>query len=185
MAEQAVKATIREEQGSTAARRLRQAGQVPAILYGHGETPVALTLAGTDVHAMIESGHHLIDLDVAGTAEKALIKDVQWDTWSIHILHVDFGRVSLDEDVTISVQVWNQGGGTAYAPTQVNGVQPGTDDLVVRMGSGLAIEGTVVGADGKPAVGVFVGATTVEKPMTQTGWIQTESTDSCPSCTAS
>ena len=74
--------------------------------------------------------------------------------------------------VTLNVQVWNSGGGASFAPTQVDGVRPGADDIVVRLGSGLSIEGVVLMPDGKPATGCFVGANPSDGTNVHTGWTQ-------------
>ncbi len=109
MEEQVLKATRRTTSGSANARRRRHAGEVLAILYGHGEDVVSLALAADAVHHMIENGHHLVTLEIEGSQQSAIIKQVQWDTWSRHILHIDFGRVALDEHVTCAVEIVSHG----------------------------------------------------------------------------
>lgn len=95
----------REVKGSASVRRLRRQGKVPGILYGHGEEVLMLSLPAEAFHELLETGHHLVTLDVAGKQERALVKEVQFDTWGREILHVDFSRVALDETVTIPVEV--------------------------------------------------------------------------------
>ena len=109
MEQEALKAAKREAIGSSSARRIRNQGMVPAVLYGHGREVVHLALPGDDVTEMIESGHHLVTLDIDGASESALIKQIQWDTWSRDVLHVDFSRVRLDEEVTVSVEIRQHG----------------------------------------------------------------------------
>lgn len=105
MAEQTFKTKLREAVGSSATRKLRGEGQVPAVLYGHGEAVANLALGAADVHEIMASGHHLVSLEVGGGKENAIIKDVQWDVWGREVLHVDFSRVALDELVVVQVEV--------------------------------------------------------------------------------
>jgi len=97
-------AAVRTEVGSNAVKQVRKAGRIPAVLYGHGEQNVNLSLAGDEVSALIRHGGKLVDLkgDVADTA---LIRDVQWSTFGTDVLHVDLARVSADERVHVTVPV--------------------------------------------------------------------------------
>ncbi len=105
MRTETVKAERRATTGSASARRLRRDGRVPGVLYGHGEDVVLLTLAAEPIHQLLETGHHLVTLDLDGLQERALMKSVQFDPWGQEILHVDFTRVRLDETVTVSVEI--------------------------------------------------------------------------------
>ncbi len=73
--------------------------------------------------------------------------------------------------VRVQVQVWSGNGGVAYAPAIVDDVEPGTEDLEVRLGGGLSIEGKIVGPDGKPPENCFIYGRT-EDGKKQTGWVQ-------------
>ena len=95
--------------GSANTRRLRDAGKTPAVLYGHGEDVLPLALSAADVQAVVESGHHVVTLNVEGNPERALVKDVQFDNWQSRVLHVDFARVALDETVSIAVELKTHG----------------------------------------------------------------------------
>ena len=84
--------------------RLRRAGRLPAVLYGHGEESVSLTLAADQVEASLRHGAKVVDLN--GDADgKALLQDVQWDTFYQHVLHVDLLRVHAGEKVTVEVPI--------------------------------------------------------------------------------
>lgn len=100
-----LKLTKRERTGTHAARRLREQGLVPAIVYGHGEANVAVSVSRHDIELAVQHGEQLIQADVDGQQENFLIKDVQYDYTGLHILHVDLTRVSLDERVTVTVSV--------------------------------------------------------------------------------
>jgi large subunit ribosomal protein L25 len=98
-----LKAGLREEIGTKGAKKLRKAGSIPAILYGHGEDAVALTLNLHDLTGALHHGHRLYDVDLNGKSETMLIKDLQYDYLGKEIIHADFVRVDLAEIVTVSV----------------------------------------------------------------------------------
>ena len=104
-----LKAEPRTTRGSAHSRQLRQTGKVPGILYGHGQEVVMLSLPGDELRHAIEVGHRLVTIKLGDREERALVKEVQFDTWGQEILHVDFGRVALDETVTIEVEVVSHG----------------------------------------------------------------------------
>ena len=109
MAIETIKAERKDSSGSVEARRLRRRGLVPGVLYGHGEGTVGMALSCADLQKFLDTGHHIITLDLAGKQERALVKDVQYDPWGSELLHVDFTRVSLHEKVTVSVSVTSHG----------------------------------------------------------------------------
>jgi large subunit ribosomal protein L25 len=84
--------------------RLRRGGKLPAVLYGHGEEPVSLSLAADEFEASLRHGAKVVDLDGAASG-KALLQDVQWDTFFHQVLHVDLLRVRAGERVTVDVPV--------------------------------------------------------------------------------
>ncbi|HRX82045.1 MAG TPA: 50S ribosomal protein L25 [Pirellulaceae bacterium] len=96
--------SVREQLGTNHTRRLRWAGQVPAILYGHGEKNVNLSIAATEVNGVIRHGAKVVDIRGAVT-DSALIRDVQWDALGSTVIHLDLTRVSADEKVEVTVQV--------------------------------------------------------------------------------
>jgi large subunit ribosomal protein L25 len=102
---------IRETKGKGAARRMRAAGKVPAVLYGRKEEPVSLSF---DPLALVRSmdkerrRNTVFSLNLGGNGSgeiTAMIRDVQFDPMSRNIVHVDFQRVSLDEEVRVSVPI--------------------------------------------------------------------------------
>ena len=82
-------------------------GLIPAVIYGHKQAVVPVTLTRDDVWRMIKTPGHLADLDVNGTAETVLIRDIQWDHLGKEVLHLDFARVSAEEliDTEVSFEV--------------------------------------------------------------------------------
>jgi len=105
MATQAAQVTAksRSELGSRANKRLRSAGMLPGVIYGHKEAIIPITLPKKDVVTHLTHGAHLFDLAIDGKSEKVLIKEVQYDHLGLEVIHVDFARVSLDEKVEVTV----------------------------------------------------------------------------------
>jgi large subunit ribosomal protein L25 len=93
----------REDRGTQKARRLRRQGFVPAVLYGHKEETVSVSIDGKEIETLIRHGTRVVDLKTQKGVEKALIKDAQWDHLGKHLLHVDFARVSAEDRVKLHV----------------------------------------------------------------------------------
>jgi large subunit ribosomal protein L25 len=96
-------AKVREELGSRRNKRLRDAGFVPGVIYGHKEAVVPVTLPKKELVGHLNHGAHLFSLALDGRSENVLVKDVQYDHLGIEVLHVDFTRVDLNERVTVTV----------------------------------------------------------------------------------
>jgi large subunit ribosomal protein L25 len=96
--------SVRNELGSGPVRRLRRAGRTPAILYGHGEANVSLSIPTSEIKAALRHGSKLVDLQ-GSLSEKALIRIVQWDCYGSDVLHVDLTRVSESERVEVTVSL--------------------------------------------------------------------------------
>ncbi|MHB8974752.1 MAG: 50S ribosomal protein L25 [Pirellulaceae bacterium] len=105
--------SVRSELGSGRVRRLRRSGRIPAILYGHGEANVNLSIPTPELKAALRHGHKLVDLK-GGVNEKALIRVVQWDCFGVDVLHLDLTRVSEQErvEVTVSLELKGEAPGT-------------------------------------------------------------------------
>jgi len=94
----------RPNRGKHHSKRLRQAGAIPAVLYGHGEAPVSLSVPRDAFVTAIRRGTRLVELQGA-VRESALIRDLQWDTYGTAVVHIDFARVAADERIKITVPV--------------------------------------------------------------------------------
>lgn len=106
MAEVALAATIRREQGSSNSRRLRATGQIPGVLYGHGvePTPVAVNARELRVALNGEGGvNALISLDVEGKRHLALARELQKHPVRNTVAHIDFLIVNRNETITAEV----------------------------------------------------------------------------------
>jgi large subunit ribosomal protein L25 len=115
MAEQ-ISTTARSRGGKHSNRRLRDSGQTPAVLYGHGEANVCLSVASETIAAAVRHGSRMVGLTGA-VNESAFIRELQWDTYGTHVLHVDFTRISVDELVKVHLTVELRG----QAPGVKNG----------------------------------------------------------------
>jgi large subunit ribosomal protein L25 len=98
-----LKGETRKVAGSRAAARLRRAGKLPAIVYGHQIDPVPVTLDYHEVELQLRHGAHVVNLDVRGEVQPCLFKDVQYDHLGTKLVHVDLTRVSLTERVKVRV----------------------------------------------------------------------------------
>ena len=97
-------AETRQHTGSRYAARLRKAGKLPAVIYGHGEEPQHVAVDGEQLVGHLHAGAHLLNLTIdSGKSETCLIKDLQYDFLGDHIIHIDLARVSLTEEVNVSV----------------------------------------------------------------------------------
>jgi len=95
---------LRETRGKRHSRRNRRDGKLPAVLYGHGLETVSLLISAEQFEAAVRHGVRLVKLS-GGVEEQAFVRDIQWDTWGTHALHVDFTRVSEHEKVQVHVTV--------------------------------------------------------------------------------
>lgn len=100
-------ATSREVSGKGASRRLRrEQGLLPAIVYGGDSAPANITLIHKDLMKHLESEafySHIITLEIDGTAQSVILKDLQRHPAKPVVLHADFLRVSADSAITVSV----------------------------------------------------------------------------------
>jgi large subunit ribosomal protein L25 len=85
-------------------RRLRRAGSIPTVLYGHGLENVPLTVSASSLDTVLRHGSRLVNL-IGAANESAFIREVQWNTLGTHILHVDLTRISMHEKVEVQVTV--------------------------------------------------------------------------------
>ncbi len=105
MSEVKLTAESRSEFGKGAARRLRRARKIPAVLYGHGTDPVHVALPGHATMLALKHSNTLLTLDLGGTTTLALPKDVQRNALRGEIEHVDLIIVRRGERVTVDVPV--------------------------------------------------------------------------------
>ena len=108
MAEFELHAGVRSERGTGAVRRLRRAGQVPAIMYGGSEAPVPLKLVENQVRRQLSNEaffSHVLNVKVDGREEQAVIKSLHRHPATERILHLDLLRVSETQRLTMLVPI--------------------------------------------------------------------------------
>jgi large subunit ribosomal protein L25 len=120
-------AEMRTEFGKGAARRIRRAHKVPAVLYGHGTAPIHIALPGHETLLALRTANALLSIEVDGISQLALPKQVQRNPLKHTIEHVDLVIVRRGEKVTVDV------------PVQVEG-EAGPDTLVVVDHNSIPIE---------------------------------------------
>jgi len=101
-----VKATRRDDLGKGASRRLRREGNVPAVLYGGDAEPIALTIAHKDLWHNLENEafySHILDIEIDGKTEKAILRDLQRHPYKPIIMHADFQRVGANDLLHVKV----------------------------------------------------------------------------------
>ncbi len=109
---------VRESFGKGAARKIRSAGKIPAVIYGHGTEPQHVTLPGHEASLILRKSNQVLELDIAGRIQLALVKDVQKDPVHQVIEHIDLIVVRRGERVTVDVPVHLEG--EAAPGTSVN-----------------------------------------------------------------
>jgi large subunit ribosomal protein L25 len=129
MAQIVVQGAPRSHRGKNEARRLRNTGNVPAVLYGGTGEALALSVNAKQVTAILrsETGHNtLFQVDLGGKQEPAIVKEWQVDPVSGRLLHVDLIRVAMDVRMKVKVPVHTFGD-----PAGVK-VQGGVFEVVAR-----------------------------------------------------
>ena len=100
-----LEAQVREKAGTIGAVKLRSEGRIPAIMYGHKQDPLAISLDAHDFVEGLHHGHRLMDIKVDGSVQAVLVKDVQYDYLGRDVIHADLIRVDVTEKVKVSVPI--------------------------------------------------------------------------------
>lgn len=106
MANASLSAETRSGTGTGAARKIRQAGSVPAVIYGHGREPQSLTLNTRDFEKLLSTisvSSTVIELSVGGKTSRTLIREIQRHPFKRSIVHVDFQELVAGEKITVSI----------------------------------------------------------------------------------
>ncbi len=109
MAEVKITATTRTEFGKGASRRTRVAGQVPAVIYGHGSTPRHITLPAHELMLALKNSNVLLDLQIGAETQLALPKAVVRNAIKGNLEHLDLVVVTRGEKVIVDVFVHASG----------------------------------------------------------------------------
>lgn len=103
-----LRAAARTDTGTRQARRLRAQGKIPAVVYGLGADPQAVTVEWRELRLALTTGQAMnavVHLDVGGQSSPTLVKDLQRHPVRRDVLHVDFLRVDLDVAVEAEVPI--------------------------------------------------------------------------------
>lgn len=96
----------RDKVGSIYSRRLRKGGRLPAVIYGHQRDPIAVSVDEKEMLTHLRHGTHVLTLRVEGGGpETCLVKDLQFGFLGDNVIHVDFTRVDLEEEVEVKVHL--------------------------------------------------------------------------------
>lgn len=96
-------AEIRTQMGSRNSRHLRKQFKVPGNLYGFKKETKSITVSADEVEKMVANGSRVVDVELDGSVEKAVVQELQWDIYSTHVKHVDLKRVDPEEVATVDV----------------------------------------------------------------------------------
>ncbi len=109
MSEPTVTVQLREQTGKNANRRLRAAGEIPAVVYGGDADSAAIRVDGKSVLRLIREGGEnavfLLQLEGTERTRHSMIRDLQWNPLTGALVHIDFQRVKMDQEVQVAVPV--------------------------------------------------------------------------------
>ncbi len=126
-------ATSGRPTGSAAARRLRAEGHIPGVLYGHGMSPISVTVERRELRVALSGpagANTVLALEVDGKSYPAVVKEMQRHPIKRTVSHIDFLQVNMNEEITVSVPVRIEG--EAKAVLAAGGlVDPAVDTIDV------------------------------------------------------
>ena len=99
-------ATLRSESGKGAARALRRAGSVPAVIYGHKREPMSLSIVTRELERLLErvaAGSTVVELSIDGKVSRTIIREIQKHPFKKQLVHVDFQELVAGEKITVSI----------------------------------------------------------------------------------
>ncbi len=149
MSEDLIKAEPRTEFGKGAARRIRRADKVPAVIYGHGNDPIHVTLPGHDTMLAIKHGgaNAVLNIEIDGKVQLALTKQIQADPIKGFLEHIDFVAVRKGEKVTVEVPVHlvGEAASETYVQLENNVITLEAEATHIPENIEVSIEGAEVG----------------------------------------
>ncbi|HWU23921.1 MAG TPA: 50S ribosomal protein L25/general stress protein Ctc [Nocardioides sp.] len=164
MSTETIKAEARTEFGKGAARRIRRENKIPAVIYGHGNDPIHVTMPGHDTMMAIKHGgaNAVLEIEIDGKTQLALTKAVQVDPVRRLLEHVDFVTVIRGEKVTVDVPVLTVGEAARETLVQIenNTVQLEAEATHIPESIEVDIEGLEAGTQ------ILAGALTLPKGST-------------------
>lgn len=156
-----LEAQAREHTGTKAASRERKAGRLPAIVYGHKQDPVAVSVDAHDFVEGLHHGHRLLDINIDGKSQKVVVKDLQYDYLGRDIVHADLMRVDVTEAIKMTVPIELKG--TAQGTHEGGMVEEHADHIEVECLASNIPESIVVSIK-ELEVGGSIHASDIELP---------------------
>ena len=141
-------ADVRTEFGKGFARRLRAAGKIPAVVYGHGSDVRHVALPAHETGLIVRHANSIIELDIDGATELVFVKDVQREPVRSIIEHIDLVVVKRGEKIEVEVPVVTEGetfSGT-YLSAIVNTIRVNVDALNIPEHVTVSVAGLEDGA---------------------------------------
>ncbi len=114
-----LEAHLRDRLGSRYAKRVRATGRIPAVIYGHGQDPVSVSLDAKEALHFLHQGIHVFQVATPSGQETCLVKDLQFGHLGDNVIHIDLARVDLDEEVEVLVHLQFAGAPAAAAKSGV------------------------------------------------------------------
>ncbi|MHC4537215.1 MAG: 50S ribosomal protein L25 [Planctomycetota bacterium] len=127
-----LKAEIRERTGTNTVQKVRKEGRIPAIVYGHKKTPVAISLDAHNFVEVLHHGHRLIDVQINKKKEKTIVKDLQYDYLGKNVIHADLMRVDITEAIKVNVPIELKGANTAKGTHEGGIIEEHADNLEIE-----------------------------------------------------
>jgi large subunit ribosomal protein L25 len=151
MSEVTLTATPGREPGSRASGRLRTFGQVPAVVYGHGISPLAVSVDWKALRAALTTDagtNALINLNVGGDSHLTVVRDMQRHPIKRDVMHVDFQVVSRDEVISMDVPIVLTGESEAVESTEGATIEQSLHSLTIKCKPGAIPNELVVDITG-------------------------------------
>jgi large subunit ribosomal protein L25 len=98
-----LKAERRSKLGSVDAKRLRAAGRIPANIYGLGKPGESVSVCRETVEKLVATRSSVVDVELDGRLDKAVVQELQWDVFSTGVQHLDLRRVDPAGRATVEV----------------------------------------------------------------------------------
>jgi large subunit ribosomal protein L25 len=164
-------ATTGRGTGSAAARRLRAEGHIPGVLYGHGMTPLAVSVERRALRLALSGpagANTVLELQVDGAKYPAVVKEMQRHPVKRTVSHIDFLQVNMNEEITVSIPLRLEG--EAKAVVAANGlVDPAVDSIeVVTTPNNMPAEFVIDISDMQPGDVIRLSAVPMPNGVTPT-----------------
>jgi large subunit ribosomal protein L25 len=101
----ALQAEPRTALGTSKAQQLRREGLVPGNIFGLDKDPEAIVISAETLNPVVKAGAHVIDVTLDNVVQKVVVREIQYDTFMSHILHIDLQRIDPEAKVEVEVAI--------------------------------------------------------------------------------